>query len=770
MFVSQAPNLGAELYTPTLMYRDGQGAVGRVTAPTWTDSVWEAKVSGNGLHIAFIAQAEEADAQVYVVSRPSVGAAWGTPMMLSTVAGGAPSDPELGNLGVTISFDGGRVAWTTDDLDFEANVTAWATGARALVVWDRAADLTHIARSRNNGNKAYPLDSAGHPEFSIDGKRLAIATGPLTENSEHRLVLFNVDKVMTDLMLWRKTSVVASRPLNPDGIVGGDIGLAGGAGAYMVALASDPPVERYDGSPPALYLFGGVGFGAGISRAWHGDPVDVAVGAFAHSDTDVVGRGNLRLERSYNSMVVEHRSMFGLGWSTVYDAFLDIDNFEQSVRVFTPEGRSLVYWETDTTGQYSTGAGSGAILSGHPNGYRWTERTGRTLVFDLDGYLVGIEQPGRPDVTITYSVDETSSERLVELDDTGTSWLRFIDDAGAGAGGDGQVDRLESSDGVQVTYDTTGRGLSWASRPHVPGESDVLGRRYVWDDWGRIETVVDEIATGRERVVVDNTYDLMGRVVEQVNATGDVVEFHHGMRHDGTGWVRDVTYTTAVNQASGDMVQCHYGPGGELVGVTDPSGATSSAAWQADQNSSATSRTGVVTATTFDAANRPVAVTETAAGTTITTATYSYVVADSAAGAGVDRRLASSTDAAGVTTWFTYDPASNSTVLPATVSVPCDPVSLKPGLSCPASGRSTTTYLYGTGTSEGLVVSVTDADGVRSDYAYHDDRTLASTTVFPDATTELVSTSEVVRRGDPGFAETDPAAAWVRWTRPRTGR
>jgi RHS repeat-associated protein len=759
VFVSLAPNLGADQDAPTLIYRDGQGAVGRVTAPAWTDAVREAQVSGNGLHIAFVAQADDADAQVYVVSRASVGAGWGAPAMVSTVVGGGPSDTVDGNRNVTISFDGGRVAWTSDELDFEAGVTAWEAGARVLVVWDRSLGLTHIARSRGDYSSAYPLENEGHPELSVDGKRLAITSEPLTTGPPVRLVLFDVDKVMSGVVLSRMRSVAASRPFDPDGIVGGDVGLAGGAGAYAAVLAADGPVERYWDDPPALYLVGGIGFGAGISRAWHGDPVDVAAGAFAHSDTDVVGRGNLRVERSYNSLVEEHRTLFGQGWSTVYDARLDIDELEASVRVFTPEGRSLVYWETDTAGQYTTGAGSGAVLSGHPNGFRWVERSGRTLVFDLAGGLVGTEQPGRPDVTVT----RTATEVFVEFDETATAWLRFIDDAGGpgGTGGDGRADRLESSDGVQVVYDTSGRGLSWASRPHVPGESDVLGRRYEWDGRGRIEKVVDEVDTGRERLVVDNTYDGLGRVVEQVNATGDVVEFHHGMRHDATGWVRDVTYTTTVNQASGDMVQYHYGPGGDLVGVTDPSGATRASAWQADQNSSVTSRSGVVTATTFDAANRPVAVTETAAGATITIASYSYVVADTAAGAGVDRRLASSTDAAGVTTWFTYDPAANSMVLPATVSVPCDPVSLKPGLSCPGSGRSTTTYLYGTGTNEGLVVSVTDADGVVTEYAYHDDRTLASTTTFPDATTELVSTTDVMRRGDTGFAEADPAAAWV---------
>lgn len=763
VFVSQATNLGADQDVPTLMYRDSQGAVGRVTAPAWTDAVREAQVSGNGLHIAFVAQADGADAQVYVVSRASVGAGWGAPAMVSTVVGGGPSDTVDGNRNVSISFDGGRVAWTSDELDFESGVTAIEAGARVLVVWDRASGATHIARSRGDYSSAYPLENEGHPELSVDGKRLAITSEPLTMGPPMRVVLFDVDRVMSNVVLSRKTSVVASRPLDPEGPVGGDVGLAGGAGAYMVALAAEGPVERYWDDPPALYLVGGMGFGAGISRAWHGDPVDVAVGAFAHSDADVVGRGNLRVERSYNSLVEEQRTLFGQGWSTVYDARLDIDELEQLVRVFTPEGRSLVYWESDAAGQYTTGAGAGAVLSGHPNGFRWTERSGRVLVFDLDGVLVGIEQPGRPDVTITYSGDGASTETLVELDEAGASWLRFVDDAGGpgGAGGDGRADRLESSDGVRVVYDTSGRGLSWASRPHVPGEAGVLGRRYEWDGRGRIEKVVDEIDTGRERLVVDNTYDGLGRVVEQVNATGDVVEFHHGMRHDVTGWVRDVTYSTTVNQASGDMVQYHYGPGGDLVGVTDPSGATRASAWQADQNSSVTSRSGVVTATTFDAANRPIAVTETAAGATLTIASYSYVVADSAAGAGVDRRLASSTDAAGVTTWFTYDPASNSTVLPATVSVPCDPLSLKPGLSCPGSGRSTTTYVYGTGTNEGLVVSVTDADGVVTEYAYHDDRTLASTTVFPDATTELVTTSEVVRRGDTGFAETDPAAAWV---------
>lgn len=770
VFVSQAVNLGADVDTPTLMFRDGDDSVDRVTSSGWTDAVLEAQVSADGLHIAFIAQADEADPQVYVVSRTAVGQPWGTPLLLSTV-GGNPSEtgdgPDDVNRDVSISGDGGRVAWISGITSFESGITKYSELASVLVVWDRTLNTKQIAVSRGDGTESYPM-RGGAPKLSHDGKRIGIMTVVISGTKAEAL-LFNVDKLMSTNSLIRRRSVAAFRPLESQPY--GDLAISGSSGVYGLAFsAQDAPIDRYTGSPPSLYVVGGRGFGAGISRGWHGDPVDVSIGAFAHSEADVVGRGGLVLERSYNSFSNE-AGMFGQGWITLYDTTLTIDDVHQAVRVRTPEGRSLTYWETNVPGEFTTGAGSGAVLSGHPGGYRWVERSGRTFLFGLDGSLTGVERPGFPDITVTHTVGEDEQEWLVELDETTETWLRLVDDQMwlsspegfvSEPGFDERVDRLESSDGIQVVYENYKWGLNWVSRPHVDGETAAFGRRFEWSDGGRIERIIDEIATGREHTIVDNTYDQMGRVVEQVNDTGDVLEFHHGVRWVDDAWVAALDHTTVVNQASGDRVAYKYGPGGEVLAVTDPFGASNASQWEGDQRKSSTSRSGVKVQTTFDAAKRPITMTETVGNSNRTLASFTYLVADTDPSAGSDQRLASTTDAAGVTTWFTYnETASNSAQLPHTVAVPCDAQSLGPDLSCPGSGRAETTYVYGTGDLEGLVMSVTDPDGVVTEFGYAADRSLATVTTFPDSETELETTRSIVRRGDTGFAETNPAAAWV---------
>ncbi len=771
IFVSTAANLGADLEVPDLMFRDGEAPVARVMPSTWEGEILEAQVSGNGLHIAFVARPETGGPQVYVVSRSSVGSAWGAPVMISLVDGlPSETDSPIANSGVSISADGGRVAWVSDNDDFEEDVEA--TGNSVLVVWQRSNNLIHIARSRAEETDAYTVWGY-RPTISADGKRIVVIN-QLAPGHDSKLVLFDVDKIMSTNMLARVRSERAFEILEPHGILGRPA-LAGTGGVYQVAFAADGggPLDRYADSPPAIYLVGGQRFGAGVSRQWHGDPVDVASGAFSHVESDNVGRNGLTLDRSYNSFSNEDGSWFGQGWASLYDARLEVNEDAQAVQVVTPEGRRLTYWETATSGVYGSESSASAVLSRQLDGYRWTERSGRTLAFNLDGDLVGVERPGLPDVSLTYDFDEDSETVLIELDDTGDRWLRLVDDTvweapvpgepvEPVAGRDGLADRLESSDGSAVTYVNHGWGLQWVSRPHVVGEDPGFGRRFEWSADGRIERIVDEIAEGREQVVVDNTYDQMGRVVSQVNATGDVIDFHHGVRWIGGEWVLSPGYTTTVNEASGDRVAYKYGPGGEAVATTDALGASTATEWAGDQRKSVTSRSGVKVDTAFDAALRPINVTETVGGVTRTVASYSYLVAATTAGAVSDQRLSSSTDAAGVTTWFTYNAAvSNSTQLPYTIEVPCDSASLSPGLSCPGTGRAVTAYVYGTGDLEGLAVSVTDPDGVVTEYEYAADRTVSSVSTFPDGSSEVSTTREVLRRGDTGFDESNPLAAWV---------
>ena len=202
----------------------------------------------------------------------------------------------------------------------------------------------------------------------------------------------------------------------------------------------------------------------------------------------------------------------------------------------------------------------------------------RKLLFDLAGRLVGIERPGEPEVVITHPDEpDDPSETLIEFGE-GDAWLRLIDDSAwlndSGwiqvAGVDGRIDRVVSSEGIEVAYEYAQAGpdgttlLSKASRPYPTGGEPSFGRRFEWTN-ERLSRIVDQLASDRDHIVVENTYDGLGRVTEQLNATGDVLTFHYGVRWQSDTWVDAADYTTVVNEASGDHISYKYGPRPEQV-------------------------------------------------------------------------------------------------------------------------------------------------------------------------------------------------------------
>ncbi|HEX7136034.1 MAG TPA: RHS repeat-associated core domain-containing protein [Iamia sp.] len=329
---------------------------------------------------------------------------------------------------------------------------------------------------------------------------------------------------------------------------------------------------------------------------------------------------------------------------------------------------------------------------------------------------------------------------------------------------DGLIDRATSSDGRRVDYGYE-RGfedllvLDRVSRPHAVGQpAGTYGTRHYEMVGPRIARIIDEVDATRTEVVVENSYDELGRVTHQVNETGDELDFAYGQKPDPFGVLVDaVGFTTVTNAASGDVTVYEYNDRGEVVAVTDAAGNSVSRSWATDRPESATSREGVDTDHAYDDAGRVVAVTETAGATTRTIETTTYVTPDTSPAARTDDRVATRTDEAGVTTTFTYAGASRD---PETMSVPCDPASTDASTPCPPSGLSTTTYTYA---APGLVASVTDPDGVVTEYTYAADRSMATMTTY-DGTTPLVTTYTTVRAGDPGWTETNPAAVEVRTT------
>jgi len=153
-FVSAAENLGAlESGHASLMVRDSDGVVSVVTPTSWDGDVEDAVISGDGLHIAFTTAATGVVAgvgggvdQVYVASRPAVGAAWSFELV-SVTGDGSPfaarasgSSLATDNWDLTISGDGKRVGWLTASTNAEPAVTS-STDAPWLVLRDRPGGL-----------------------------------------------------------------------------------------------------------------------------------------------------------------------------------------------------------------------------------------------------------------------------------------------------------------------------------------------------------------------------------------------------------------------------------------------------------------------------------------------------------------------------------------------------------------------------------------------------------------------------------------------------
>ena len=514
------------------------------------------------------------------------------------------------------------------------------------------------------------------------------------------------------------------------------------------------------------------------TRGWHGDPVDTASGNLRHDETDLVappGAGPATLARSYNSLGASP-GLFGSGWRSSLDAELVAE--DPAAPGYDPDGArgTLTLSTGERTTFVSDANGAWAPVEPFrislrydgPNDWEVTNPDGTVRRFNNAGQLTAVEVPGSPAVTVTWNgpvpdtLSSASGYQVTFTDDTSYNAANQ-----PVAGGDGYVDRAVTSDGRQVdfTYSDAafaGAHLATASRPHAIGQaSGTYGIRSYETNGVAITRILDAVDANRSKVVVENTYDTDGRVANQTLDTGDELDFAYDQQPDGLGGLTPAPgFTTATNNASGDVTVYEHNAAGEVVAITDALGQSVSRAWDGDRPASAGSRSDVVTDHTYDAAGRVTEVTETAGTATRTMATLTYVVADTDPTARIDNRVATRTDEKGLTTSYTY---SGSSRQPTTVSVPCDTASTDPATPCPGSGLSTTTYTYFSGGLAGLVESVTDPDGVVTEYTYHSDRTMATSTTF-DGTTALTTTYETAQAGDPGWSETNPAAVESRTT------
>ena len=779
-FTSTADDLGA---APTatdaqaLFVADPTGAGLAMVTPAGFDGVAsQAQISGDGKAIVFVADGAglidgvtEADGpQVVLASRSSVESTEWTFDLVSGVRADPEDEESYGPLdgpssAPQISEDGSRVVFTTsasyieDGVDTDdPNTDYWLV---AREVTDLADHPLRVVVDPRDGSVGYPTtDGLGAPEMSADGLRVAVVA---RHDGDARFRLFDVTKALRDDV---DEDPLTSEPVAGDRtdatltgarrtLEGGSdrpLGLGGVGDQNLAALGGfDGPFPQYQGSGPALYLGGGGQIGPDISKGLHGDPVDTANGAFLQQESDLTAAAApmfMGVQRSYSS-IGEQGGVFGPGWASPLDVSLDVsDEMGSWVALVLPSGRRVVY--TASGGTWSTTMGyRSALATKSGGGWELTDPNGDVWTFDEDGLLTGWDSAGgsvdigaRSAEGVPATVTADNGDVLTFTDN------KKVNSAGATVtGADGRVDRVTAPHGVVVDYGYSRNGagtvLHTVSAPHLPSQgANTYGRRTYETVGSRITKISERVTTDRDRTIVENTYDAKGRVSHQVNDTGDELTFDYGKKPEPPAGLVDAPgFTTVTNAASGDVTVYQYDDNGAVVGITDALGHSVARSWENEQPGSSTSRSGVSTDYSYDAAGRVLTVSETVGSSTVVTSAVTYVTPDTDPAAKTDQRVATSTDAAGITTTYTYD---GDLTVPATMSVPCDESSLGAGIDCPSSGLATTSYDYDTDGPVPLLTEQVDPDGVRTSKTYHEDGTVASSTVYDDGDVARTTTYE----------------------------
>jgi RHS repeat-associated protein len=246
---------------------------------------------------------------------------------------------------------------------------------------------------------------------------------------------------------------------------------------------------------------------ANLGRQWWlgfaGEPVSTALGSFytQHQDLMVPGRKlDVNFTRAYNSLDTRV-GMFGLGWHDTYDMSA-IDRGDGSVIVTFGDGRAGLY-TPDGSGGYTAPDGFFAQLADNAGQRVLTDIDQIVYTFSADGKLVRISEPNGNQITLAH--DKTGYTL------TDTVGREFRVDSNS----DGFIERITGPEGHTYTYEYSGNRLTAF---HYPLGGVI---RYAYNSDGLLTSITD----ANNHVFVTNEYDAQGRVVRQLDASGNPTTF-----------------------------------------------------------------------------------------------------------------------------------------------------------------------------------------------------------------------------------------------------
>jgi RHS repeat-associated protein len=456
----------------------------------------------------------------------------------------------------------------------------------------------------------------------------------------------------------------------------GNLGNGTGAESQVPVLAGTPaqvaPQPIPGSAPPVMVVKENTIGQQANANGYAADPVNTASGNLVDSHVDLGGEAfGLDVVRTYNTFDADP-SVLSSGWRAGTGARLEESGAD--VRFELVDGSSFEFTD-DGSGGWVTPPGLKAELAADPSAPAGGGTLPMLRVSYLDGTVERFDTQGRSIEQIawdgrTATTAYGASGRVETVTASTEQTLTFSYD------GNDRLSAVALSNGRSVSYGYDAAGLlSEFTDEHAATTT----MAYTPQGW--LQTVTEPGGV----VKMSNTFDAQGRVVTQSSAAGGVTTFTYSV-DEGATYVHDSVSNTSVRY--------QHDADGRIIAMTDPFGRAVARNYDADSNlTSGTDRADRTDSATYDANGNLTSVTQPGVGTT----SYGYDAAN---------RVTSMTDPTAAATTFTYEAAER---IPSTV----------------------TNHLNQTTTQDvvdGLVMSVTDADGVTTTYGYNTQRLLASVT------------------------------------------